>query len=133
MATAINKKPAAGTAGQGTTRGVNARQIYYNAAGRPVASLCGSTLRKVVRGSIHQLRRPPAWAVDAGILEQARQDGATQVEVLDVETRRIYRASIDTFDLHGFKFNRGFGEQWGLALHYWRVEAEGVKQLALEF
>jgi len=30
MATAINKKPAAGTAGQGTTRGVNARHLDFN-------------------------------------------------------------------------------------------------------
>jgi len=126
-----NKLPAAGTAGQGKTAG-KARHSYYNSQGQVVASLKGHTLTKRVRGSRHMLRRPPALAFDAAILEQARQDGASVVEILDVETGRIYRAAIDAFELHGFKFNRGFGEQVGLALCYWRVEAAGVKQLALE-
>jgi len=108
------------------------RRTYFNADGKPVASLNGHTLTKRVRSSRHMLRRPPALAFDAAILEQARQDGASVVEILDVETGRIYRAAIDAFELHGFRLNRGFGEQVGLALCYWRVEAAGVKQLALE-
>ena len=131
MATAINKKPAAGTAGQGEAFVGTGRHTYFSTSGKPVATLCGRTLQKRVRGSLHQLRRPPAWCVDAAILEQARQDGAQMVEVLDVETRRIYRASIDTFRLHGFVFNRGFGDQIGLALSHWHVEVEGARQITL--
>ncbi|WP_162787595.1 hypothetical protein [Anaerolinea thermolimosa] len=110
---------------------VDARQTYYSADGKPVARLCGRTLKKKARASSHMLRRPPAWAIDLQILEAARRDGATQVEVLDVETRRIYRASIDAFALHGFKLNRGHGDQIGLALSHWKVEARGAAQLAL--
>lgn len=108
------------------------KQIYQ-VNGRPVAGLEGRTLRKRVRGSIHMLRRPPAWCVDAAILEQARKDGAQMVEVLDVETRRVYTAAIADFDLHGFVFNRGFGDQVGLALCHWQVETQGARQLVLEF
>jgi len=130
--TMTNKKPAAGTAGQdGATHGT-AGHIYFNASGQPVASLSGRTLRKRVRGSIHQLRQPPAWAVDAEILEAAKRDGATQVEVVDVESHKTHRAPLDAFFVHGFRFNRGHGDQIGLALCHWRVETLGAQQLTLE-
>ena len=103
----------------------------YKVDGRPVAGLCGRTLRKRVRGSLHQLRRPPAWCVDAAILEQARKDGATRVEITDIEGRKVYTAAVIDFDLHGFKFNRGFGDQVGLALCYWQVETQDARQLML--
>ena len=124
-------KPAAGTAGQGTTRGVDAHQTYYSADGKPVARLCGRTLKKKARASSHMLRRPPAWAIDVAILEQARRDGAQTIEITDIESRKVYTATVYAFDLHGFKFNRGFGDQIGLALSHWKVEARGAAQLFL--
>jgi len=96
-----------------------------------VASLEGRILRKVVRGSLHQLRRPPAWAIDLQILEAARRDGATRVEITDIEGRKVYTAAVIDFDLHGFKFNRGFGVQVGLALCYWQVETQDARQMLL--
>ena len=105
---------------------------YFSSQGRVVAVLQGHVLRKRVIGSVHMLRQPPAWAFDTSILEAARQDGATQVEVVDVESHKTYRAPLDAFFVHGFRFNRGHGDQMGLALCYWRVEAAGVKQFALE-
>jgi len=127
-----NRKPAAGTAGQGMTRGVNARHIYHNINGRPVASLCGRILQKRLRGSLHQLRKPPAWAVDAAILEQASKDGALVVEVHDMETGKVYWAAISAFRRWGFEIDRGYGRQVALPLERWTVETEGAQPLALE-
>lgn len=84
-----------------------------------------------MRGSLHQLHRPPAWAVDQAVLEAARLDGAQVVEVFDTETRKVYTADLRMFDLYGFRFDRGFGVQIGLPLHYWRIEAAGARQLSL--
>ncbi len=47
-----NKKPAAGTAGQGGATTGTVRHIYYNRQGRPVATLEGHILRKRVRASL---------------------------------------------------------------------------------
>jgi len=128
-----NKKPAAGTAGQdGATHGT-AGHIYFNASGQPVASLSGRTLRKRVRGSLHQLRQPPAWAIDMQILEAARRDGAEFVEVADVESRKVYKAPILAFFLHGIHINRGFGQQIALPINFWRIETPGLEQLDFEF
>ena len=126
-----NKKPAAGqTAGHGEATGA-VNHCYFSTSGKPVATLEGKILRKRVRGSMHMLRKPPAWAIDLQILEAARRDGATRVEITDIEGRKVYTAAVIDFDLHGFKFNRGFGDQIGLALTHWHVEAEGIMQLTL--
>jgi len=106
-------------------------RTYLGTNGKVVASLLGRTLRKRVRGSLHQLRTPPAWAFDVSILEAARQDGAQTVEVADVESRKVYKAPILAFFLHGVHINRGFGQQTALPLAYWHVEALGVEQLEL--
>ncbi len=130
MTSGDNKKPAAGTAGQNGARG-SASGVYFSTNGKPVATLEGRILRKRVRASIHQLRKPPAWAVDLAILEDARRDGAVVVEIEDVESRRRYTAPLEAFERHGLRFNRGFGEQIALPLAHWRVEMGNVRQLAL--
>ena len=54
--------------------------------GRTVAEVSGGVLRKMVRGSRHMLRYPvPAWAFDCCVW-QAREAGATRIEVLDTES-----------------------------------------------
>lgn len=126
-----NKKPAwRGGQGQGGSGGASRDHCYYNSRGQVVATLDGRTLRKVVRGSVHQLRRPPGWGIDEAILEQARQDGAQIVEILDTETHRVYRASLTDFDRWGLRFNRGFGDQVVLPLSHWRIEAQDARQLS---
>jgi len=126
-----NKKPAVGTAGQdGATHGT-AGHIYFNASGQPVASLSGRTLRKRVRGSIHMLRQPLAWAFDLNILEAARQDGAERVEITDVEGGKVHQTPLVAFFIHGIRIDRGFGPQIALPLAHWRVEALGAQQLCL--
>ena len=125
----VNKlNPAGSTAGQSS----GVRRTYFNAAGKPVARLSGKTLHKKVRGSAHMLRQPLAWAFDLNILETARQDGAEWVEIADIESGKVYRAPLDAFFVHGFRFNRGHGDQIGLALCHWRVETLGAQQLTLE-
>jgi hypothetical protein len=106
---------------------------YFSSQGRVVAVLRGRILKKRARGSAHMLRQPPAWAIDSQILEQAQRDGAREIEITDVETGLVYRAAIDAFDACGFRFNRGYGDQVGLVLSYWRVETPGAQQLVFEF
>jgi hypothetical protein len=94
----------------------------YKVGDKPVARLCGRTLCKVVKGSVHQLRKPPAWAIDAAVLEQARRDGALVVEVLDTETGVTYWAAISAFRRWGFDVDRGCGRQIALPLARWQLE-----------
>lgn len=131
MSLSINGEPAAGTAGQGTGAQGSASRVYFSTTGKPVATLQMGVLRKKVRASVHQLRRPPAWAIDLQILQDARRDGARIIEILDVESRRRFTAPIEAFDRYGICFNRGFGDQVALPLHYWQVSMVGARQLSL--
>lgn len=131
MSLSIKREPAGASGGRSGATDGTVRHCYFTTQGKIAATLEGRTLKKRVRGSVHMLRRPPAWAIDQAILEAARRDGAVTVEITDVETRRRYIAPIEAFDLHGLRFNRGFGEQIALPLAHWRVEMGNVRQLAL--
>ena len=101
-------------------------QVY--AQGRVVGQVRGNVFHKTVRGSVHMLRRPPAWALDLGSLLQAEKQGARSVEIRDIETGNRYRASIEQVRRHGFTLDRGYGQQIGLALDRWTLTRPGEVQ-----
>jgi hypothetical protein len=88
-------------------------------------------LCKSVTPKEHQLRQPPAWAEDAAALRRAEELGATLAvfEAKDQTCRWI--ASLQAFRRYGFEFDRGHGQQVGLALRHWRVEDSRTPQLPL--
>jgi hypothetical protein len=94
----------------------------------------GAVFRKTVRGSVHMLRRPPAWALDLQSLADAEAAGATAVEIHDRETGLTYWATIASIRRYGFPLNRGHGAQVGLVLERWQVRRRGepvAEQLSL--
>lgn len=102
------------------------------AGGKIVGYVRGDVFCKAARGSRHMLRRPKAWALDIQSLRDAEAAGAKRVAIDEKETDRTYVASTALIWRRGFRFNRGFGEQIGLALEFWRVERPGgPSQLAL--
>ncbi len=92
------------------------------AAGKVIGEIRGEVLRKRVVGSKHQLRRPPAWALDAAALNEATASGCRRVEVFDKETGRTFSADVDTIRTRGFLINRGFGTQFVLPLQHWQMK-----------
>jgi len=85
----------------------------------------GDAFCKTVRASIHRLRVPPAWAVDAQSLADAESLGARTVEIRDAESGCVYRADIALIRRRGFEFDRGHGVQVGLALALWDCQRPG--------
>lgn len=99
------------------------RRVLYTADGRHSGCvLDGSRLVRTVRGSVHQLRRPPAWSFERNILEQAHTAGARVVEVTDTETGVTYSTSLATLWQKGIRLQRGHGEQIALPLNLWHRE-----------
>lgn len=97
--------------------------------GRVVGQVEGRTFRKTVRGSKHRLRRPPAWALDVASLDEAEALGARFVEIHDVESDLLYRASIADIRQWGFVLDRGHGLQIALRLEFWATK--DPRQLSL--
>lgn len=86
---------------------------------------------KSVIGSKHQLRSPAAWAIDAEVFDGDIKPNATEIVVIDKETRIKYRTSVDSFDRLKGELDRGFGRQYFLTLTHWKIESNGNTQLEL--
>lgn len=84
----------------------------------------GDTYHKQVSGSVHMLRKPPAWAVALADLAEAVRMGATRVEIHDQDTAVTYSATVAKIYEHGFEFNRGYGRQIALPLQYFGTIGE---------
>ncbi len=96
-----------------------------NQRGQVVASIDGQVLWKRVAASRHMLRQPPAWAWDKAALTEALRRRVTHCRIEDTDTGRAYVAPLAFFWTKGFEFDRGHGEQVGLALGYWQVTEPG--------
>ncbi len=90
----------------------------------------GGVFHKTLRSN-HFLQKPPAIAFDVSTLRDAEQAGAQRVEIVDAESKRIYRAAISTIWTNGFRLNRGFGRQIALPLAEWNRDTERAEQLEL--
>lgn len=97
----------------------------YADTGKVVGSVVGDTFRKTVIGSQHFLRQPPAIASDVSALMQAERAGAAWVEVLDKETKTIYRATIELIRTNGLEIKRGYGKQLALPMAWWTKTING--------
>lgn len=93
----------------------------YRSDGRAVGRVEGGVFRRVMRSTVHQLQRPPAWAADVDALDQARAAGASQVEIFDRDTGATYRAELAEFYRRGVRVDRGYGMQLALPLACWSV------------
>jgi hypothetical protein len=99
--------------------------------GKIVGTIESKTFTKQVTGSRHQLRRPPAWAIDAQAYDEEIKPYANEIVILDKESGIRYHTPVETFDQLKRQLNRGFGKQYFLTLNHWQVEGNGNKQLHL--
>jgi hypothetical protein len=102
----------------------NVSGLLVRVGGQVVGRIEGGVFSKEARGSLHRLRRPSAWCLDCYSLDAAERAGAHSVAVIDIETGRVYSATISTIRRLGFPVNRGSGRQVGLELRHWRVSGE---------
>lgn len=92
--------------------------------------LQGGVLSKTVRASVHQLRRPPAWAIQQEVWT-VHMDEIQVVEIVDEETGKVYRTSAENFGRNARLINRGYGYQFALPLPFWNTQPEEATQPAL--
>lgn len=96
-----------------------------------IGCLEGNKFIKSVLGSKHQLKYPPAWAIDSNAFDTEIKPNATAMVVIDKEKDIKYFVSTDSFDRLKGTLDRGFGRQYFLTLNYWQVEENGNRQLSL--
>jgi hypothetical protein len=103
------------------------RQPLYAPDGKVVAVIVGGALTKTVSGSIHFLRSPRAIALDLGAVQAAEAQGVSQIFISDRETSTVYRSTVTELYRHGWRFNRGWGEQIAMRLDRWQRDSDQVK------
>jgi hypothetical protein len=96
-----------------------------------VGTIENNTFTKSVTASKHQLRCPPAWAIDAKAFDNEIKPYADEIVIIDKESDTKYHTPVETFDTLKRELNRGFGRQYFLTLNHWQVEDNGNKQLHL--
>ena len=101
---------------------------FYNARGQVVGRVQAGWLTKRVDSRRHQLRQPPAWAVDRGHLGRLEAMGAFGVLLVD-EHGTEWRATLDAFRRYGIPLDRGHGPQVALPLARWRRSVAGQLRL----
>ena len=122
----------------GHEQDINARRVSVHAhytpiqaAGKVIGHVCGGVFRKRVKATKHQLRYPPAWALDSRSLEDAERAGAHRVEIHDLDSGQTYTATISLIRQFGFVLDRGHGRQIALPLPLWACQSAGPQQLPL--
>lgn len=99
------------------------RVHLHTSDGRPSGCVVEhGILKRRVQASKHMLRRPPSWAIEERILKEAEAQGATMVEVVDVESHTTYVAPLQSFWTRGIAIDRGFALQRALPLCFWTRE-----------
>jgi hypothetical protein len=96
-----------------------------------IGYLQGNQFIKPVDGSKHQLKCPPAWAIDAEVFDREVKPHASEIVILDRKTGNRYLASVHSFDVKKKSLNRGYGRQYYLPLSCWKLERADSGQLSL--
>ncbi len=98
-------------------------QVVRNAAGCVVGRIeDGWLVKRGLDPARHQLRKPPAWATDAEHLKLP-----VKGLKLICTDGTVWLGTWHAFERHGFRFNRGYGEQIALPLRWWVVRKKGQK------
>ena len=95
------------------------KQPLYNQRGQLTGMIDdGRVLKSGVDPAKHQLRHPPAYAIDKAHIDILIEESGWGVELLTVNGD-VWIAPLGQFLLHGINLDRGEGKQVALPLQYW--------------
>jgi hypothetical protein len=86
---------------------------------KKIGDIHGRIFKKVIHGSKHLLRIPPAIAIDKEAFVNINNSGVVVIQVLDVDTQVLYSISTTDFIEYHKPLDRGYGEQYYVELKYW--------------
>lgn len=83
----------------------------------------GNQLVKHVKGSLHRLDSPPAWAIQTNVVKA--HQSVERFVIVDDENGWTYSASPHQLESYGFELERGYGQQTALTLKFWTLVKPG--------
>lgn len=97
--------------------------------GTIVGQIDAGVFIKNVRGRIHMLRQPPAWALDAETYETQIRPTCHKIIIEDIDTKIKYSTTLERFEDLKKTLNRGHGKQYFMFLDFWAKEYPNQKAL----
>ena len=104
-------------------------QTFRKDNGSVVGVMKDGWLEKPVNPAIHKLHSPSGWATDKGHVDRLVQMDAKGIR-LRLTTGVMLEATLKDLISHGFKMNRGHGDQWVLVDQHWE-EPQKAQQLKM--
>jgi len=95
--------------------------LVTNKSGKVVGKIANRVFSKQVKGSIHMLKIPMAWAIDADVFDKVVARTCSTIQITDIETRTMYTVAVKVFGSFRMKLNRRAGDQYALPLVRWEV------------
>lgn len=100
--------------------------IFRTAEGKFVGVFASAQSRrefvKTTKKSVHMLREPESWAIDAGVVKTLEHLKCKSIMVRETEENLIYRIDFATFIEKAIDIDRGYGAQKALPLVYWNCK-----------
>ena len=91
---------------------------------RYVGEVEDGKFKKRIQFSKHALHTPPALALSVETIVQAERFGAREIEIIDLESGRVYSCTLEHFKRYSWQLQRGgFEPQRAMALDRWTVTA----------
>lgn len=92
----------------------------------------GNSFRKRVKGSLHQLRNPKAWAISKEPFLEDILINTRTIVIEDIETGQDYTCPTEIFSENSFEICRGkFEPQLACPLRFFRTDDNRSCQLSL--
>ena len=87
-----------------------------------IGTLDNGIFTKTVKGSVHKLLSPPAWAVDSYVFDHVLRGRCNLIVVTDIEDHgKKYSVLFKIFDANKKETNRKFGKQYFLTMDWWKT------------
>lgn len=102
------------------------KQIPISVNNKKIGYVEGDTFYKIVFGSKHFLRKPPAITYNDSAIEDAKGNGATKLAVYDSEADVFYTADMSILDNNHIKIDYGYGPQLALKFCYWQKHSRKI-------
>lgn len=103
--------------------------IVRSSDGKIIGDIENYVFTKRVRGSVHMLRVPPGWGIDAEAFVKSVLPLTDKIRIEDVENGSVYEIATRVFDDKKFRLKRKFGIQFVVTLNYWHEIRKGQKVL----
>jgi len=111
-------------------------ELVYTNTGQLVGCIKNNILQKTADSNIHMLYKPPGWAWDKDIIDNAIERGISKTIIHEKNQNVDYCARLEDFYTFGEPLNRRYGDQICLPLKFWEIQKRGkpaTQQLAFNF